>query len=62
MSELGQKAKFRADQRTTALAPKADISRFMSTRPNKKLARHLRRANYAILEFLRDESLGGFHP
>ena len=31
---LGQKAKFRGDQRTSALAPKADISRFMSTRPN----------------------------
>jgi hypothetical protein len=29
-----QKAKFRADQRTSALAPKADISRFMSTRPS----------------------------
>ena len=43
---LGQKAKFRADQRTSALARKADVSRFMSTRPNKKLARHLRRANY----------------
>ena len=58
---MGQKAKFRGDQRTSALAPKADISRFMSTRPNK-VTRHLRRANFAILKFLCDESLGGFHP
>ena len=62
ISNSTEKAKFRADQRTSALAPKADISRFMSTRLNKKLARHLRRASYAILKFLRDESLGGIHP
>jgi len=35
MSELGQNAKFRGDRRMSALAPKADISRFMSTRPRK---------------------------
>src|SRR6266403_3285979 len=34
MSVLGQNAKFRGDWRMSALAPKADISRFMSTRPN----------------------------
>jgi Clp protease len=34
-SGLGQKAKFRADQRTSALAAKADIPRFMGTRPSK---------------------------
>lgn len=39
MSGMGQKAKFRADQRTSALAPKADIPRFMSTRPSKQNAR-----------------------
>ena len=32
---LGQKAKFRGDRRMSASAPKADISRFMSTRPNE---------------------------
>jgi hypothetical protein len=35
MSLMGQKAKFRADQRTSALAPTADIPRFMGTRPSK---------------------------
>ena len=38
----GQKAKFRGDQRMSALAgtSKADISRFMSTRPSYRLARN----------------------
>src|ERR1700747_3452497 len=34
MSEKGQNAKFRGDRRMSAFAPKADISRFMSTRPS----------------------------
>src|SRR4051794_33361353 len=33
----GQKAKCRADQRTSALAPMADISRFVSTCPGPAL-------------------------
>ena len=33
-SALGQNAKLRGDRRMSAFAPKADISRFMSTRPN----------------------------
>jgi hypothetical protein len=32
MSDQGQKAKFRGDQRMPAFASKADISRFMSAR------------------------------
>src|SRR4029077_18219956 len=35
MSLLGQNAKFRSDRRMSAFAPKADISRFMSTRPSR---------------------------
>jgi hypothetical protein len=34
---LGQKAKFRGDQRMSPFASKADISHFMSTRPNMNL-------------------------
>jgi hypothetical protein len=34
MSGVGQKAKFRGDQRMSAFASKADISRFMSTSPS----------------------------
>ena len=32
----GQKAKFRGDQRMSALASRADISRFKSTRPSQQ--------------------------
>jgi hypothetical protein len=39
---MGQKAKFRGDQRMSALASEADISRFTSTRPSDYLARMLR--------------------
>jgi hypothetical protein len=35
---MGQNAKFRGDRRMSALAPKADISRFMSTRPRPTAA------------------------
>jgi len=36
MSAPGQKAKFRGDQRMSALASRADISRFKSTRPSQQ--------------------------
>jgi hypothetical protein len=37
VSASGHKAKFPGDQRVSALASEADISRFMSTRPSQTL-------------------------
>jgi hypothetical protein len=40
ISLMGQNTKLRGDRRMSAFAPKADISRFMSTPPARLLARN----------------------